>query len=50
MNKEETTGNSKKNYAAPELKELGKIGEITNTTSADSTHTQDGGGGPNYYS
>lgn len=50
MKKEEPTQGNKKNYQSPVLKDLGKIGEVTNTASADASHAQDGGGGPNYYS
>lgn len=50
MKKEAPTQGNKKDYQAPVLKDLGKIGEVTNTTSANSAHAQDGGGGPNYYS
>ncbi|MBB6499302.1 hypothetical protein [Pedobacter cryoconitis] len=48
MQKEEATQNDKKVYQTPELKDLGKIGEVTNTTN--SGHGNDGGTSPNYNS
>ena len=50
MKTEEPTQGNKKEYQSPQLNDLGKIGEVTNTMSADQSHAQDGGGGPNYYS
>ncbi|RAJ80158.1 hypothetical protein CLV59_105266 [Chitinophaga dinghuensis] len=40
---------TQKVYKSPELKELGKLGEITNTTRS-SGRQNDGGTGPNYFS
>ncbi|WP_161596884.1 hypothetical protein [Chitinophaga vietnamensis] len=48
MQKELTAHEEKKVYQTPELKDLGKIGEITNTTT--SGHGTDGGTTPNYNS
>ncbi len=48
MKKENATQDKKKVYQTPELKDLGKIGEVTNTTT--STHGTDGGTAPNYNS
>lgn len=48
MKKEETTQSNKKVYQSPELKDLGKMGEVTNTTN--SGHGNDGGTSPNYNS
>lgn len=42
MQKEVTTHGEKKVYQSPELKDLGKIGEVTNTNVAQSP-TADGG-------
>lgn len=39
----------KKIYQSPELKDLGKIGEVTNTTRPTGG-LSDGGSGPNYTS
>lgn len=50
MQTTEPTQGNKKNYQSPVLKDLGKIGEVTNSTSSDSSHAQDGGSSPNYYS
>lgn len=46
----QTTSTSKKAYHTPELKDLGKIGEITNTNSNGSTPNDGGTGAPTYNS
>lgn len=48
MKTEETTQSKKKVYQSPELKNLGKIGEVTNTIGSGSY--DDGGAGPMYSS
>ncbi|WP_212003037.1 hypothetical protein [Chitinophaga sp. HK235] len=48
MQEEVLTPGEKKMYQSPELKNLGKIGEVTNTTN--SGHGNDGGTGPAYNS
>lgn len=49
MQKEVITQGEKKIYQPPKLKDLGKIGEVTNTSSP-SGGANDGGTGPNYTS
>ncbi|MGN7824377.1 hypothetical protein ACTJJB_29910 [Chitinophaga sp. 22536] len=46
--REVTNNETKKVYQSPELKDLGKIGEVTNTTS--NSGSPDGGSGPSYNS
>lgn len=49
METEKTTLNTKKEYQSPKLKDLGKIGEVTNSSNSSGLNS-DGGSGPNYYS
>lgn len=44
MENSQTKATQKKAYHSPELKDLGKIGEVTNTNSSGSS-TNDGGTG-----
>lgn len=48
METEKTIQNEKKVYQSPELKDLGKIGEVTNT--GGNSGATDGGTGPTYTS
>lgn len=43
MKKEEPTQGNKKNYQSPVLKDLGRIGEVTNTSANNNNNGQDGG-------
>ncbi len=49
MKMNETNQAPLKVYKAPELKDLGKLGEVTNASKAHGSKN-DGGTGPNYYS
>ncbi|MDB5011696.1 MAG: hypothetical protein JWR67_774 [Mucilaginibacter sp.] len=45
MDNLQTKTTEKKAYHSPELKDLGKIGEVTNTNTSSSNSTSDGGSG-----
>lgn len=42
--------NQKKGYQSPELKDFGKVGEVTNTGALGGTVDDGSGGGANYVS
>jgi len=46
----QTKATQKKAYRSPELKDLGKIGEVTNTNGSNNQSTFDGGTLPTAYS
>lgn len=50
MERENLKGEKKEKYTSPKLKDLGKVGQVTNTTGPGSNIIYDGATGSNYTS